>query len=173
MFTARWLGLPPGQRAVLRTVASMNEALEATSKIVADLTAFGAATSQLGNLSRYADNACAAALAGTITTAELAPFCMSVLEFYDRIGIEILGVIQADFLEFVSDGLPELPAGADIFTTALVLDQAIVWLSSHVLPNNFERQLRLSAMKMTIEESMTNEELGKTKGDRALGGLYA
>lgn len=147
---------------------------EIVVKWVKDVAVFGGVSAQLGNLSRYADNAAGAALAGDIKAAELAGFVAAVRDYYEQLRNEVLEVVDDEYVGSVAMGMAEIPDTADIFVVSLVLDQTISWLTANLLPNHFERNLRMSAMKMSIEESMTKEELGSRSDHmRRSGGLYA
>jgi hypothetical protein len=151
----------------------MSEAINPAVKYVSDVEAFGEITSQLGNLSRYADNAATAAYSGKVKAEELDAFVSTVRSYYETLKFGILSIVDEDHRDQVAVSLRDLPQEADIFTAALVLDQAIAWLTAHMLPGNFAHNLRMSEMQRTIQEKMTNRELVNLKQPSEHGGLYA
>lgn len=144
-----------------------------TEKYITDLRSFGGASHRLANLSRYADVASSSVMNGDADAANLGTFVETLRSYYARIKNDVLSSAKEDHRESIDVGMGEIPEGADIHIAALVLDQAIAWLNGEVMPSNFERQLRLSSLKMQMEESSIDEQLNRFKSSPDHRGLYA
>lgn len=143
--------------------------------VVADLRVFGAATTMLGNLSRYVDNAATAMLAGDITPAELAGYLQHVKAVYASLREKVIAALCDDARAEADTELWVIPADADVLTTALLVDQSLAWTASLLQVGNLARQIRIAKMNLDLEEHAASERFRDTVGGpkRTPAGLYA
>jgi hypothetical protein len=165
-------GHPPCVGTVQAMTSIDKHEITETEQYITDLRSFGGASHRLANLSRYADMASSSVLNGDADSSNLATFVGTLRSYYTRIKSDVLASAREDRRATIDLGMGELPEDADIHIAALVLDQAIAWLNGEVMPSNFERQLRMSTLKMQMEESSIGEQLKRSQAPTS-SGLYA
>lgn len=142
---------------------------------IANIPAFQSAFAALGALSKYADTVAGAVLSGTLSPAETNGFTAEIARRYDTLLASLLDAVTPDVKDRVAEKCLPLPAGRDPLAVAVCLDQTFVAFQSVLNTESFASQLRLTALRIGIEEAATREEAikhGSNKDVHGKTGLY-
>jgi hypothetical protein len=159
-----------------KTEAPDTTAAEASpADAVADIRAYGAVTTMLGNLSRYVDNAASAFLAGDVRAGDLVGYLTHAKAVYASLRAKVIAALTDEARAAATAELWEIPADADVLATSLLVDQSLAWTATLLQVGNLERQLRITKMNLDLEEHAATERFRDTvtAAKRTTAGLYA
>ena len=144
---------------------------------ISDIPRMTSAFSLLAGLSKYADTAASAIMRGRMKNSDLSGFMMELEEAYPSIRTEIIESLKDDSDKArAALRMRELPAGKDVIRAALVLDQSHTFIQSLVSGDSIAAQMRLSALRLELEEVATNDQLdqerARTKQPVQKSGMY-